>query len=237
MEKITNPLQALYFERDKYINEEDYIKAEEISQKIKQYKEKAIIDQQKQFKLQRDQDFKNFEDNYAKELQYFKEKWNQREKEVNDELNQREQQLIASQKEEIQFLINNTDRNVKQRQSPNYLNLKKIQYELVKQERFLEAAQIKKKADTVLKEENEKLKLEITNKLKMQIEKISKRHQEEKIKFNDDKERKLYLLRKEKDKEYESIVNKYRSLKVEMSLQQKDEQMKAAKRLSKNKYY
>lgn len=237
MEKITNPLQALYFERDKYINEEDYIKAEEISQKIKQYKEKAIIDQQKQFKLQRDQDFKNFEDNYAKELQYFKEKWNQREKEVNDELNQREQQLIASQKEEIQFLINNTDRNVKQRQSPNYLNLKKIQYELVKQERFLEAAQIKKKADTVLKEENEKLKLEINNKLKMQIEKISKRHQEEKIKFNDDKERKLYLLRKEKDKEYESIVNKYRSLKVEMSLQQKDEQMKAAKRLSKNKYY
>lgn len=231
MDKVTNPLQALYTERAKYISEEDYIKAEEISIKIKKFKENAIASQRKQFLAQHEQDIKNFEENYAKELQYFKEKWTQREKELNDELNQREQQLQMSQKEEIQYIVNNFDKNIKQKQSPGYLNLKKIQYELAKQERFLEAAQIKKQADQLMKEDNEKLRIELNNKLKKQIEKTTKRHQDEKVKFDDDKKRQLIMLKKEKDREYDAIVNKYRSLKVEMSLQQKEEQMKATKRL------
>ena len=231
MEKITNELAELYNERAKYIEEEEYIKAEEISKKIKLYKENALSCQKNEFRLQQEKDKKNFDENYKRELDFCKQKWAQKEKELNDRMDQIEEQLILSQKEELHLIYNDKNNNVKQRTNPNYLNLKKIQYELVKQERFLEALEVKKKAEKILKEDDEKIKIENQNRIKKRIEKTIKKHQDEKDKFEEERKRKIYLMKKEKDIEMDSIKNKYRSLRVGMNLQQKDEQMKATKRL------
>ena len=233
MEQITNSLQELYAMRSKCIMEENYLRAEEITKKINTYKQRALSTQKRQFKLQNEQDLKNYEDNYNRQLQLFKDKWIQNEKELNDELNLREQELIAVQKEEMQFLYNNYDKNVKQKQTPSYLNLKKIQYELAKQERFVEAANVKKKAEKLNKDQNEKMKIDAHMQFRKQIDKLQKKHQEEKMRLDDEREKRWYLFQKEKNKEYESIVNKYRSLKMQINYQQKEGQNQALKRLSK----
>jgi lipopolysaccharide cholinephosphotransferase len=155
------------------------------------------------------------------------------EKELNDELNLREQELIAVQREEMEYLYSNYDKHVKQKQTPDYLNLKKIQYELAKQERFIEAANVKKKAEKLNKDQNEKMKIDAHMQLRKQIDKLSKKHQEEKMRLDDEKEKRWYLFQKEKNKEYDTIVNKYRSLKMQINLQQKEGQNQALKRLSK----
>ena len=233
MEQITTTLHDLYTLRSKYITAENYIKAEEITKKINNYKQRALSTQKKQFQLQNSQDLKNYEDNYNRQLQLFKDKWTQNEKELNDELNLREQELIAVQREELQYLYTNYDKHVKQKQTPDYLNLKKIQYELAKQERCIEAANVKKKAEKLNKDQNEKMKIDAHMQLRKQIDKLSKKHQEEKMRLEDEKEKRWYLFQKEKNKEYDSIVNKYRSLKMQINLQQKEGQNQAMKRLSK----
>ena len=127
----------------------------------------------------------------------------------------------------------NAEKNTKQKISPNYLNMKKVEMTLVKQERFLEAEQMKQKAEKLLKEENRLMEIENEKKLKKQIELLVKRQKEELAKFKDDKNKQIYMIQKDKNKEFDMIINKYRTIKVEMMLRQKDDESRAKKMLQK----
>ena len=104
---------------------------------------------------------------------------------------------------------------------------------LVKQERFLEAEQMKQKAEKLLKEENRLLEIQNQKKLKKKIELLMKRQKEELAKFKDDKDKQIYLIQRDKNKEFDMIINKYRTIKVEMMLRQKDDESRAKKMLQK----
>ena len=102
---------------------------------------------------------------------------------------------------------------------------------LVKQERFLEAEQMKQKAEQLLKEENRLLQIQNQKKLRKKIELLMKRHKEDMARFKDDKDKQIYLIQKDKNKEFDMIINKYRTIKVEMMLRQKEEETRAKKML------
>ena len=234
MDKVKNHLKTLYEQRKKLIEDAEYIKAEELTQKIKQYKNRVMEQHKRELikKNQIDQDI--FEKNYNEELAQFNERWAKKEEELKMFLDQREKELIKNQKNEINYYLSGADeRNAKQKISPNYLNMKKVEMTLVKQERFLEAEQMKQKAEKLLKEENRLLEIQNQKKMKKKIEIIMKRHKEDLTKFKDDKAKQLYLIQKEKNREYDMIVNKYRTIKVEMMLRQKDDENRARKMLQK----
>ena len=234
MEEIRNNIKNLYEERKKCIEEANYIKAEELTQKIKQYKNRVMEQHKRELikKNQIDQDI--FEKNYNEELAQFNERWAKKEEELKVILNQKEKELIKNQKEELNYYLSgNAERNIKQKISPNYLNMKKVELTLVKQERFLEAEQMKQKAEKLLKEENRLMEIQNQKKIKKQIELLMKRQKEEMAKFRDDKEKQIYLIQKDKNKEYDMIINKYRTIKVEMMLRQKDEESRDKKILQK----
>ena len=172
-----------------------------------------------------------FEEKYKRELDNFNEKWIQKEKDLTDQLLEQEMYIKKNQKDEINQLNNTKDLNIKPRQSPQYLNLKKIQFELARQERFKEAEVTKKMADKIQKEENDKLYIELKNKYRKQYENLLKRHKEENKKFKDEKERRIYLQRKEKDKEYDALINKYRTIRIEMEIERKEKEMQITKKL------
>ena len=234
MEKVKNHLKTLYEQRKKLIEDAEYIKAEELTQKIKKYKN-TILDQQKiEFTKRKQAEQESFDKNYSEEIAQFNERWAKREEELKMILDQREKELIKNQKNEINYYLSGADeRNAKQKISPNYLNMKKVEMTLVKQERFLEAEQMKQKAEKLLKEENRLLEIQNQKKMKKKIEIIMKRHKEDLTKFKDDKAKQLYLIQKEKNREYDMIVNKYRTIKVEMTLRQKDDENRARKMLQK----
>ena len=102
---------------------------------------------------------------------------------------------------------------------------------LVKQERYLEADEIKHQAEKLLKKQNDLLEMELQQKIKKQIEMFKKRQKEELIKVNEDSKKQIYLIQKEKDKDYDKIINKFRTVKVDMMLRQKDEESRAKKML------
>ena len=120
---------------------------------------------------------------------------------------------------------------MRQKINPNYLNLKKVEMTLVKQERFLEADEIKHQAEKLLKKQNALMEIEFQQKIKKQIELFKKRQKEELIKLNEDNKKQIFLLQKEKDKDYDKIINKFRIFKVDMMLRQKDEESRAKKML------
>ena len=234
MEKIKNHLQALYQQRKKLIDEKNYIKAEEATQKIKEYKNTVLEQQKREFTKRKQLDQDDFEKNYSEELAQFNIRWAKKEDELKSLLDQKEKELIKNQKNELNYYISGTaERNIKHKLSPNYLNMKKVEETLAKQERFLEAEQMKQKAEKLLKEENRLQEIENQKKIKKQIEMLAKRQKEEMAKFRDDKNKQIYMIQKDKNKEFDMIINKYRTIKVEMMLRQKDEESRAKKMLQK----
>ena len=234
MEKVKDYLKSLYEERKKLIEEANYIKAEEITQRIKEYKNKVLEQQKMEFTKRKQADQDNFEKNYGEELAQFNERWAKKEEELKTFLEQKEKELKKNQKNELHYYMSgNAEKNIKQKISPNYLNMKKVEMTLVKQERFLEAEQMKQKAEKLLKEENRLMEIENQKKIKKQIELLIKRHKEELAKFTDDKNKQIYMIQKDKNKEFDMIINKYRTIKVEMMLRQKDDESRAKKMLQK----
>ena len=234
MEIVKSDIKNLYEQRKKFIEESNYIKAEEISQKINNYKTIQLKKQQRLFAQRQEAEQDNFEKTYSAELFQFKERWSQKEEELKQMLKQKKLELINRQKIELRDFINNIgERDMKQKITPNYLNLKKVEMTLVKQERFLEAEQIKHQAEKLLKKQNDLLEMELQQKIKKQIEMFKKRQKEELVKSNEDNKKQIYLLQKDKNKEYDMIINKYRTFKVEMMLRQKDEETRAKKMLQK----
>ena len=234
MEKVKNHLKNLYEQRKKYIEESNYIKAEETTQKIKQYKSTVIEQQKREFTKRKKEDQDDFEKNYGEELAQFNERWAKKEEELKLFLDQKEKELIKNQKNVLNYYLSgNSETNTKQKISPNYLNMKKVEMTLVKQERFLEAEQMKQKAERLLKEENRLMEIENQKKIKKQIELLVKRQKEELAKFKDDKNKQIYMIQKDKNKEYDMIINKYRTIKVEMMLRQKNEESRVRKMLQK----
>ena len=234
MEIVKSDIKNLYEQRKKYIEESNYIKAEEISQKINNYKTTQLKKQQRLFAQRQEAEQDNFEKTYSAELFQFKERWSKKEEELKQMLKQKKLELKNRQKIELRDFINNIgERDMKQKITPNYLNLKKVEMTLVKQERFLEAEQIKHQAEKLLKKENDLMEMEYQQKIKKQIEMFKRRQKEELIKSNEDNKKQIYLIQKDKNREYDMIINKYRTFKVEMMLRQKDEETRAKKMLQK----
>ena len=218
----------------KFIEESNYIKAEEISKKINNYKSFQMKKQQRELAQKKESEQNNFEKSYSEELFLFKQRWSKIEEEFQNDIKLKIKELKKRQKLELnEFIKNITEREIKQKITPNYINLKKVEEELVKQERFLEAEQIKHQAEKVLKKENNLMEIEYQQKIKKQIQLFKNRQNEEMTKFIEDNNKDIYKIQKKKNEEYDKIINKYRAFKVEMMLRQKDEETRAKKMLQK----
>ena len=234
MEIVKSDIKTLYQERKKYIEESNYIKAEEISKKINNYKSFQMKKQQRELAQKKESEQNNFEKSYSEELFLFKQRWSKIEEEFQNDIKLKIKELKKRQKLELnEFIKNITEREIKQKITPNYINLKKVEEELVKQERFLEAEQIKHQAEKVLKKENNLMEIEYQQKIKKQIQLFKNRQNEEMTKFIEDNNKDIYKIQKNKNEEYDKIINKYRAFKVEMMLRQKDEETRAKKMLQK----
>ena len=90
-----------------------------------------------------------------------------------------------------EFINSISEQEMRQKINPNYLNLKKVEMTLVKQERFLEADEIKHQAEKLLKKQNALMEIEFQQKIKKQIELFKKRQKEELIKLNEDSKKQI----------------------------------------------
>ena len=214
MEIVKLDIKTLYEQRKKYIEESNYLKADELSKKINNYKSFQIRKQERELAQKKEEEQNTFEKAYTQELIQFKEKWTKEEENIKKELNDKKEKLKERQKLELREYMNNINADIKQKISPNYLNLKKMEITLVKQERFLEAEQIKHQAEKLLKKENDLMEVEYQTTIRKKIYYFKKRQQDELNKLNEDNKKQIYLIQKYKNKEFDEIINKYRIYKI-----------------------
>ena len=147
------------------------------------------------------------------EINNLKKIQSEKEKDLNNNLDNDEKSLLDKQKQELDDLIKNFDVKIRPKISPYYLQLKAREYFLSRQDRFIEAQETKEKAQKQYMEDNKNIDNEKKIILWKKIEELNDKHRKEYMKFIKDKNKKVYLLKKEEDKKHDEIRDKYKNIK------------------------
>ena len=147
------------------------------------------------------------------EINNLKELQKEKEKDLNIIIDKEEKSLIEKQKKELNDLIENFDIKIRPKISAYYLDLKVREYFLVKQERYIEAQEKKEKAQKQYMEDNKFIDNEKKLQLWKKIEELNEKHRIELINFNKNKNKRIYLLKKEENEKQKEIIDKYKNEK------------------------
>ena len=147
------------------------------------------------------------------EINNLKKIQSEKEKDLNNNLDNEEKSLLDKQKQELDDLIKNFDVKIRPKISPYYLQLKAREYFLSRQDRFIEAQETKENAQKQYMQDNKNIDNEKKIILWKKIEELNDKHRKEYMKFIKDKNKKVYLLKKEEDKKHDEIRDKYKNIK------------------------
>ena len=149
----------------------------------------------------------NEEINILKKLQ------TEKEEDFNKNIDKEEQDLLQKQKKELNELITNFDIKIRAKISSYYLDLKAREYFLSRQDKFIQAQEIKEKAEKQFNEDNKFIEKEKNIILLKKIEELNEKHRKELTNFIKDKNKKIYFLNKEGVDKQNEIKDKYKNFK------------------------
>ena len=129
-----------------------------------------------------------------------------------------EDELALNQNSKLEELINDLTSNYPPiKFSSEYLNLRQIEKNLVKQERYQEANYYKSKCDKLEKEETERYNKERSDKIHKKAEALGLKFENEKKVLREKLDRNFELLKVQRDKELKQITSKYKNRKTELN--------------------
>ena len=132
--------------------------------------------------------------------------------------NKLEDELAQNQNSKLEELINELTSNYPSiKFSREYLNLKQIEKNLVKQERYQEANYYKSKCDKLEREEIEKYNKERSDNIRKKADVLGLKFENEKKVLREKLDRNFELLKVQRDKELKQITSKYKNRKTELN--------------------
>ena len=161
----------------------------------------------------------NSNKNQNEKIKNLKENLNKKEIDLKENLDKEETELIEKQRKEIDELIENFDIKIRPKLSSYYLDLKKREYFLCKQDRFIEAEETKQKAKKIYFEDNKHIEDEKKLKLFQKLEELENKNRIEYMKFAKNKDRQIYYLMKEEDEKKKIEIDKFKKEKDNNNLQ------------------
>ena len=158
------------------------------------------------------------EENYSQEYQKLSDLWDNKLLSFIENGNKMEDELALNQNSKLEELINDLTSNYPPiKFSSEYLNLRQIEKNLVKQERYQEANYYKSKCDKLEKEEIEKYNKERSDKIHKKAEALGLKFENEKKVLREKLDRNFELLKVQRDKELKQITSKYKNRKFELN--------------------
>ncbi len=225
IEEINNPfnkdqllLMQLIQEKEKLVSEGKYLEANEIKAKIDKLRNSDRNMRTETLNLIQNKQSEELEENYNSEYQRISDMWDNRLLSFIKNGNKIEDELAQNQISKLEELINHLTSNYPTiKYSKEYLNLKQIEKNLVKQERYQEANYYKSKCDKLEKEETEKYNKERNDKIHKKVEALGLKFENEKKVLREKLDRNFELLKVQRDKELKHITNKYKNRKTELN--------------------
>jgi len=201
-----------------------YKEADVYKHKINKTKEEFIEAKNKEISEQHKLEYANLEEHMMLELEDFNKYWDDKmndfEQKVNaieDLVNQRHQK----ETKDLQFEMETYVPKIK----PNhdYNQLKMTEVRLKKLDRFLEAEEIRLKCEQIEKRETERLHQEKNDLFKTKAMRLEKKQMSEievaRRKLQDE----YNIMSNQREKEYDKLMVKFKTRKIELDLQQKHE--------------
>jgi hypothetical protein len=175
--------------------------------------------------MQHNVEVESLEAAYKKELDEFNQIWDEAFQKFEEKSKTDEEQLNQRQAQEMEELYNYLEVKLPKqvKYSKKYLDLKNQEENLVKLQRFKEAALMKKQLDTMDKFDTEKFNKEKYEKIKSQSVRTANKHMAEKNALKKKIEINLEIMRKDRQKNLEKLLLKYKNRKTELDNQQKQE--------------
>lgn len=165
------------------------------------------------------------EENYQRDILEFNSIWDDKSRELEERAKKEEDELNETHQREEKELYENIEHTLPRvlKYSKEYLDLKQVEANLVKQERYIEAHFIKTKCEALVTKENSKFSLERNDKIKIKLEQSNKKQQNEKNQLKQKFILDYEVLRKERDAETEKLIHRYKNKKLDLDMQQKQE--------------
>lgn len=231
-DEVSEKIAELEKEKQRLIEEGEYIKADEIKQQIA--KERANNKNMHHQNLSTDkvkQDEK-LDEVYEEERNALILSWEEKLKKFSEDTENSLNQLEIDHKKAMEdFVEDQMGKYPKLKYSPTYLEGRKVEKALVKQERFKEADQYKKKCDKLEQDELEAYNNQRNISVQKKAEGLSKKQEMEKKVLKERTDRRLDLMKKQRDEEINKLDYKFKNLKKEIESAYKYESYAADKKL------
>lgn len=201
-----------------------YRDADIVKHSINKTKEEFIETKNKELNEQHKLEYSNLEEHMMLELEDFNKYWDdkmndfeQKTNAIEDLINQRHQKETKDLQTEMETYI------PKIKPNHEYNQLKMTEVRLKKLDRFLEAEEIKLKCEQIEKRETERLHQEKNDIFKLKACRLEKKHFNEisvaRRKLQDE----YNIMANQREKEYDKLMIKFKTRKIELDLQQKHE--------------
>ena len=211
-------LMQLMQEKEKLVLEGKYLEANEIKAKIDKLRKSNRNMRTQTLNLIQNKQNEELEENYSQEYQKLSDLWDNKLLSFIENGNKMEDELALNQNSKLEELINDLTSNYPPiKFSSEYLNLRQIEKNLVKQERYQEANYYKSKCDKLEKEETEKYNKERSDKIHKKAEALGLKFENEKKVLKEKLDRNFELLKVQRDKELKQITSKYKNRKTELN--------------------
>lgn len=214
-------------EKEESIKNGNYDYTEEINIKIQEIKKTLVQERKKQLQLQHNVEIESLDSSYKRELEEFNENWDEVFKNFDEKSTKDKENLNMRHEQEMNELYNYLEeklpKNVKY--SKKFLDLKNQEENLVKLQRFKEAALLRKQLDAMDKFDTDKFNKDKYEKIKAQSVKTANKHMSEKSALEKKIDIKFEILKKDRQKNLEKLLLKYKNRKTELDIQQKQEIM------------
>jgi hypothetical protein len=211
-------LMQLLQEKEKLVSEGKYLEANEIKSKIDQLRKSNKNMRTQTLNLIQNKQNEDLEENYNLEYQNVSDMWDNKLLSFIENGNKLEEELVQNQNNKLEELINELTSNYPSiKYSKEYLNLKQIEKNLVKQERYQEANYYKEKCDKLEMEEIEKYNKERNDNIRKKVESFGLKFENEKKVLREKLDRNFELLKVQRDTELKQITFKYRNRKIDLN--------------------
>jgi hypothetical protein len=221
MSESNNPqyeeIKKLLEEKEQLVSEGKYLEAEEIKKKIAEMKKDTSTQKKGALHENQVKERQNLEQDYETERKELEEKWDKKIQEFVDEGKKQEKELVETHNKKMEeYITKLTSEYPRIKYSTEYLNGRVQENKLAKQERYKEAAQKKLINDKMQQQENEKYESERSENINKNAETLGIK-QEQDLNVLRARLARIYdKLVVKKDKELETLDNKYKGKKQEL---------------------
>ena len=210
-------LKKLMEEKDSLAKEGKYLEAEEVKKKIMAIKNDTSSNKKGELHSLQLKQRQTLEDEYKSERKELEEKWDKKIQEFVDSGKNQEKELVELHNKAMEEYISKLTKEYPHiKYSTEYLNGRLQESKLAKQERFMEAANKKLLNDKMQQKENEKYENDRSENINKNAESLGLK-QEQDLNVLRARLARIYdLMTSKKEKELETLDNKFKGKKQEL---------------------